>query len=71
VGDKFVPVCPCIAEQGKWQLPGAFVFLDAISRTSVGKFKLALHEQFATGSGSANSKRGAVEIKAPRKWHAL
>ncbi len=32
----------------KWQLPDAFVFLDAIPRTSVGKFKkLALREQFA------------------------
>jgi len=33
----------------KWQLPDAFVFIDAIPRTSVGKFKkLALREQFAT-----------------------
>jgi fatty-acyl-CoA synthase len=32
----------------KWQLPDAFVFIDAIPRTSVGKFKkLALREQFA------------------------
>ena len=32
----------------KWQLPDAFVFLDDIPRTSVGKFKkLALREQFA------------------------
>jgi len=32
----------------KWQLPDAFVFLDAIPRTSVGKFKkTALREQFA------------------------
>jgi fatty-acyl-CoA synthase len=32
----------------KWQLPDAFVFVDAIPRTSVGKFKkLALREQFA------------------------
>jgi fatty-acyl-CoA synthase len=32
----------------KWQLPDAFVFLPAIPRTSVGKFKkLALREQFA------------------------
>jgi fatty-acyl-CoA synthase len=31
----------------KWQLPDAFVFLDAIPRTSVGKFKkIALREQF-------------------------
>ncbi len=31
----------------KWQLPDAFVFLDAIPRTSVGKFKkLALRQQF-------------------------
>src|SRR2546429_1631953 len=30
----------------KWQLPDAFVFLDAIPRTSVGKFKkIALREQ--------------------------
>jgi len=33
----------------KWQLPGAFVFLDAMPRTSVGKFKkIALREQFAS-----------------------
>jgi fatty-acyl-CoA synthase len=32
----------------KWQLPDAFVFLEAIPRTSVGKFKkTALREQFA------------------------
>jgi fatty-acyl-CoA synthase len=32
----------------KWQLPDAFVFIDAIPRTSVGKFKkIALREQFA------------------------
>jgi fatty-acyl-CoA synthase len=32
----------------RWQLPDAFVFIDAIPRTSVGKFKkLALREQFA------------------------
>jgi fatty-acyl-CoA synthase len=32
----------------KWQLPDAFVFIDAIPRTSVGKFKkLALRKQFA------------------------
>jgi fatty-acyl-CoA synthase len=32
----------------KWQLPDAFVFIDAIPRTSVGKFKkVALREQFA------------------------
>ena len=32
----------------KWQLPDAFVFVAAIPRTSVGKFKkLALREQFA------------------------
>jgi fatty-acyl-CoA synthase len=32
----------------KWQVPDAFVFLDAIPRTSVGKFKkIALREQFA------------------------
>src|SRR5579859_2320047 len=32
----------------KWQLPDAFVFLDVIPRTSVGKFKkLALRERFA------------------------
>jgi fatty-acyl-CoA synthase len=35
----------------KWQLPDAFVFIDAIPRTSVGKFKkLALREQFANWS---------------------
>jgi fatty-acyl-CoA synthase len=32
----------------KWQLPDAFVFLEALPRTSVGKFKkTALREQFA------------------------
>ena len=32
----------------KWQLPDAFVFVEAIPRTSVGKFKkTALREQFA------------------------
>jgi len=32
----------------KWQLPDAFVFLETIPRTSVGKFKkTALREQFA------------------------
>jgi fatty-acyl-CoA synthase len=32
----------------KWQLPDAFVFIDAIPRNSVGKFKKsALREQFA------------------------
>lgn len=32
----------------KWQLPDGFVFLDAIPRTRVGKFKkIALPEQFA------------------------
>jgi fatty-acyl-CoA synthase len=32
----------------KWQLPDAFVFLEALPRTSVGKFKkIALREQFA------------------------
>jgi fatty-acyl-CoA synthase len=32
----------------KWQVPDAFVFIDAIPRTSVGKFKkVALREQFA------------------------
>ncbi len=36
------------ANFAKWQLPDAFVFLKAIPRTSVGKFKkLALREQFA------------------------
>jgi fatty-acyl-CoA synthase len=35
----------------KWQLPDAIVFLDAIPRTSVGKFKkIALREQFANWS---------------------
>jgi len=36
------------ASFAKWQLPDAFVFLEAIPRTSVGKFKkIALREQFA------------------------
>jgi fatty-acyl-CoA synthase len=38
----------------KWQLPDAFVFLDAIPRTSVGKFKkTALREQFANWNWDA------------------
>ena len=36
------------AKFAKWQLPDAFVFVDAIPRTSVGKFKkVALRERFA------------------------
>ena len=36
------------ASFAKWQLPDAFVFVEAIPRTSVGKFKkIALREQFA------------------------
>jgi fatty-acyl-CoA synthase len=36
------------ASFAKWQLPDAFVFLDALPRTSVGKFKkIALRERFA------------------------
>jgi len=36
------------AKFAKWQLPDAFVFVEAIPRTSVGKFKkMALREQFA------------------------
>ena len=36
------------ANFAKWQLPDGFVFMDAIPRTSVGKFKkIALREQFA------------------------
>ena len=36
------------ASFSKWQLPDAFVFVDTIPRTSVGKFKkTALREQFA------------------------
>ena len=36
------------ASFAKWQLPDGFVFMDAIPRTSVGKFKkIALREQFA------------------------
>ena len=36
------------ASFAKWQLPDAFVFLDTIPRTSVGKFKkIALRQQFA------------------------
>ncbi len=38
----------------KWQLPDAFVFLDAIPRTSVDKFKkTALREQFANWNWEA------------------
>jgi fatty-acyl-CoA synthase len=38
----------------RWQLPDAFVFLDAIPRTSVGKFKkTALREQFANWNWEA------------------
>jgi len=42
-------LCAFLAQTfAKWQLPDAFVFLDAIPRTSVGKFKkTALREQFA------------------------
>ena len=33
---------------GKWQLPDAFVFVDSIPRTSVGKFKKSdLRERYA------------------------
>ncbi len=40
--------CYLAAKFAKWQLPDAFVFVDAIPRTSVGKFKkTALREQFA------------------------
>jgi fatty-acyl-CoA synthase len=36
------------AKFAKWQLPDGFVFVEAIPRTSVGKFKkIALREQFA------------------------
>ncbi|HET8964895.1 MAG TPA: long-chain fatty acid--CoA ligase [Candidatus Acidoferrum sp.] len=36
------------AKFAKWQLPEAFVFVESIPRTSVGKFKkIALREQFA------------------------
>jgi fatty-acyl-CoA synthase len=36
------------ARFSKWQLPDAFVFVDAIPRTSVGKFKKAeLREKYA------------------------
>jgi fatty-acyl-CoA synthase len=32
----------------RWQLPDAFVYVESIPRTSVGKFKkIALREQFA------------------------
>lgn len=38
----------------KWQLPDAFVFVQAIPRTSVGKFKkIALREQFANWNWQA------------------
>jgi len=38
----------------KWQLPDAFVFLDALPRTSVGKFKkITLREQFANWNWEA------------------
>jgi fatty-acyl-CoA synthase len=39
----------------KWQLPDAFVFVQAIPRTSVGKFKkIALREQFANWKWEAS-----------------
>jgi fatty-acyl-CoA synthase len=39
----------------KWQLPDAFVFVDEIPRTSVGKFKkTALREQFANWKWAKN-----------------
>jgi acyl-CoA synthetase (AMP-forming)/AMP-acid ligase II len=38
----------------KWQLPDAFVFVESIPRTSVGKFKkMALREQFANWNWQA------------------
>ena len=38
----------------KWQLPDAFVFIDAIPRTSVGKFKKSeLREQFCNWTWEA------------------
>ncbi len=38
----------------KWQLPDAFVFVESIPRTSVGKFKkIALREQFANWNWQA------------------
>jgi acyl-CoA synthetase (AMP-forming)/AMP-acid ligase II len=41
----------------KWQLPDAFVFLEAIPRTSVGKFKkTALREQFANWNWESQRK---------------
>jgi fatty-acyl-CoA synthase len=41
----------------KWQLPDAFVFLEAIPRTSVGKFKkMALREQFANWKWDTESR---------------
>jgi fatty-acyl-CoA synthase len=36
----------------KWQLPDNYEFLDAIPRTSTGKFwKMKLRERFAKGKG--------------------
>src|SRR6266481_1848522 len=41
----------------KWQLPDAFVFVEAIPRTSVGKFKkIALREQFAGWKWDASAE---------------
>jgi len=42
----------------KWQLPDAFVFLETIPRTSVGKFKkTALREQFANWKWEGRTRR--------------
>lgn len=44
----------------KWQLPDAFVFLEAIPRTSVGKFKkIALREQFANWKWEPQDEQSA------------
>jgi fatty-acyl-CoA synthase len=45
----------------KWQLPDAFVFVDSIPRTSVGKFKkTALREQFANWKWDKHSPADAA-----------
>jgi len=44
----------------KWQIPDAFVFVEAIPRTSVGKFKkIALREQFASWNWEQPGRGGS------------
>jgi fatty-acyl-CoA synthase len=54
------------ASFAKWQLPDALVFLEAIPRTSVGKFKkIALREQFANWRWESQQVSDCGEPPAP------